>query len=89
MQEYYIKANERLFEQWMALEAKTNTVIQGNIVLQNDITLTSEDLNDWYKLITFEIQETEKDFERIINDLYKLRDKTVNYIKNCSEDPFN
>jgi NACalpha-BTF3-like transcription factor len=80
MKTYKIKSDEHLFNKWMGEVSKTSNRIDF-FILQNDCELTSEQLNEWYKKITEQIKESQKDFAKTIKNLTDLRDLTVEYIK--------
>ncbi|WP_256719478.1 hypothetical protein [Paenibacillus odorifer] len=50
-------------------------------IVQNDMEMTGEQLNEWYKRTGKSIEETEKQFRQVIEEMKKLRTQTVNYIK--------
>lgn len=84
---YRIKANDKLFDDWLRVSASPHSKLgfQGAWIVQNDIELTGEELNDWYKETGRLIDATEEHFEQVINDLRALRERSVKYIKQLNE----
>lgn len=80
---YKIKSNERLFNEWMRVSASPHSKVGMDtwVIVQNDMEMTGEQLNEWYKYTGKCIEETEKQFKQVIEELKKLRTQTVNYIK--------
>ncbi|MGG4105116.1 hypothetical protein AAXB25_14465 [Paenibacillus lautus] len=80
---YSIKANERLFEDWVRVSASPHSKLgfHGAWIVQNDIELTGEELNEWYKETGRLIDATEEHFDQVISDLKALRERSVKYIK--------
>lgn len=81
--QYSIKANERLFEDWMRASASPHSKLglHGAWIVQNDMQLTGQELNDWYKETGLLIEATEEHFEQVINEMKSLRERSVKYIK--------
>lgn len=81
--EYIIKPNEKLFDEWMRVSASPHSKVSMETwsIVQNDMTLTGEQLNEWYKSTGKRIEETEKHFAEVIENLKLMRKRTVDYIK--------
>lgn len=83
---YKIRANEKLFNDWI----KTSTIphtklgMLGASIVQNDMELSSEELNDWFEEVGESINETEIHFAEVINELRRLRQQTARYIKSIN-----
>lgn len=84
---YKIKANEKLFNEWMRVVASLHAKIglYGADVVRNDMELSAEQLNEWYAYAGELIEETEKHFAEVVEELYKLRRQTVEYIRKLNE----
>ncbi|WP_090739428.1 hypothetical protein [Paenibacillus sp. Mc5Re-14] len=84
---YSIKANERLFEDWMRVSASPHSKLglHGAWIVQNDMELTGQELNDWYKETGRLIETTEEHFEQVISDMKALRERSVKYIKQLNK----
>lgn len=80
---YKIKASEKLFNEWMRVSASPHSKIGFDTwtIVQNDMTLSGEELNEWYKRAGDQIEETEKHFAQVIEDMKAMRKRTVDYIK--------
>lgn len=80
---YKIKSNEQLFEDWLRVSASPHTKLGnfGAAMVQNDSELTRDQLNEWYEYCGELIEETEKHFIEVIEELKELRKQTVQYIK--------
>lgn len=59
----------------------TKIGMYGAYAVQNDMELTADQLNEWYEYSGELIRATEKHFEEVIKELERLRQQTVNYIK--------
>jgi hypothetical protein len=88
MKIYKIKANEDLFYRWMKLQTKTQLIVRGQDIVQNDMEMTAEQLNEWYKGLTADIESVRVDFKKTLEELDRLKAITIDYIKNGSENPF-
>ncbi|EJW13972.1 hypothetical protein M5X02_31940 [Paenibacillus alvei] len=80
---YRIKSNEKLFNEWMRVSASPHSKlgIDTWAIVQNDVEMTGNELNEWYKHAGKMIKETENHFAQVIEEMKKLRTRTVNYIK--------
>lgn len=80
---YIIKTNEQLFNEWMRVSTSPHTKLgmYGASMVQNDMELSREQMNEWYEYCGELIDETERHFTEVIEELKKLRQQTVQYIK--------
>lgn len=79
---YKIRNGRILWEKWMVLAAKSNGVVKPMAILQNEIELTPEEMNDWYKKTNKEIDDAEKHFKNLITEMRLTLAETVTHIKN-------
>lgn len=84
---YIIKSNQKLFDEWLATSASPTSKLgmYGAAIIQNDMEMTSDMLNEWYHHAGYLIDETEKEFAKVINKMRDLRTKTVKYINASNE----
>lgn len=84
---YIIKTNQKLFTEWMDTSASPTSLLgmYGAAIVQNDMEMTSEMLNEWYHHAGDLIDETEKEFAKVIEKMKDLRLRTVKYINSSNE----
>lgn len=82
MRIYKLKSNEKLFDEWSKLSKKTSKKINQNItIVQNDMEITTDQLKIYHADSLEEIRNVQKEFESIVQDMVKLREKTIEYLK--------
>lgn len=87
---YRIKSNAILFDEWSRLEKELNFPdLHMKSLVQNDMFLSSEMLNENYKILNKIIRNLNGDElnRATINNLIKQRDETTKYIRELNNNP--
>lgn len=86
---YRIKSNENLFNEWRKYEEETKEFLLASLV-QNDMLLTTQQLNDSFSVFHQTITELKGSHSNIyVRQITYLRDKTVDYINNLNKLPLS
>lgn len=85
--QYKIKSNEKLFDDWMRVDASPHSKVSlyGASIVQNDMVLSGQELNEWYKETGRLIEATEEHFEQVISEMKELRERSVKYIQHSNK----
>lgn len=82
MRIYKLKTNKALYDQWVKLSKKTSKKIPENMnIMQNDCEMTTDDIKKYHQESLDEIRKVDEEFKSIVQDMMKLREKTIEYLK--------
>ncbi len=82
MRIYKLKSNKDLFDEWSKLSKKTSKKIPHNMtILQNDSEMTTDHIKEYHQESLEEIRKVDEEFKSIVQDMMKLREKTIEYLK--------
>lgn len=78
---YKIKSNEDLHSRWTKLAKKTSKRLNSISFLQNDMEVSKDDMNKWFRESLEDIQKMDQDFKDTVQEMLSIRSDAIKYLK--------